>query len=103
MQVFGVDSTTIRVKWNNVTISEGEEPIKGYKIRFWDESDDKSPVKETIVTDTEKLEAIIDTLKPDYLYKMRVLAYSDSGDGRMSTPPIRFQTSNEVFGISTSI
>lgn len=91
VQVFGVNSTTVRITWNAAPISEGEEPIKGYKVRIWDESDDASLIKEIIVPDGEKLETIVDSLQSDYLYKMRVLAFSDSGDGRMTTAVIRYR------------
>lgn len=92
--MLSVNSTAVRVEWNNVAVSEEEEPIKGYKVRIWEEGEggDTSPAKETIIPDGEKSEATVDSLKPDHLYKLRVLAYSDNGDGRMSSPPIRFQT-----------
>lgn len=93
VQIFGVDSTTVRVKWNQVVVSEGDESIKGYKIRIWDESGDQSPVKEVIISDAAQSETIVDQLKPDILYKMRMLAYSESGNGRSRAPVIRFQTS----------
>lgn len=93
IQVYGVNSTTVRVAWHIVAVSEEEEKIKGYKVRVWEDGDDISTAKEIIVPDGEKSEAIVDSLKPDHLYKLRVLAYSESGDGRMSSPAPRFQTS----------
>lgn len=39
----------------------------------------------------EKLEAYISGLSPGKVYMMRVLAYSNGGDGRMSSPALTFQ------------
>lgn len=38
-----------------------------------------------------KLEAYVTSLTPGKTYNLRVLAYSNGGDGRMSSPPITFQ------------
>lgn len=46
---------------------------------------------DTIVPVGSKLEAYINNLTPGKSYNMRVLAYSNGGDGRMSSPTLRFQ------------
>lgn len=46
-----------------------------------------------------KLEAYVDTLTPSKAYKMRVLAFSNGADGRMSSSKLKFQMGkNKVFG-----
>lgn len=50
-----------------------------------------SRANDTIIQVGNKLESIIDTLTPGKIYKMRVLAFSNGGDGRMSSPPLQFQ------------
>lgn len=50
-----------------------------------------STANDTIVTIGSTLEAYITNLIPGKIYKLRVLAYSNGGDGRMSSPSHTFQ------------
>lgn len=50
-----------------------------------------STANDTIVTIGSTLEARITNLTPGKIYKLRVLAYSNGGDGRMSSPAHTFQ------------
>lgn len=76
-----------------------EEPIKGYKVRVWESDQDMSTANDTIILIGNKLEAYVDTLTPGKAYKMRVLAFSNGGDGRMSSPTLQFQMGkNKKFG-----
>lgn len=50
-----------------------------------------STANDTIIPVGTKLEAYINTLSPGKTYRMRVLAYSNGGDGRMSSPALTFQ------------
>lgn len=68
-----------------------EEPIKGYKVRVWESDQDMSTANDTIIVVGNKLECYVETLTPGKGYKMRVLAYSNGGDGRMSSPTHQFQ------------
>lgn len=61
------------------------------QIRIWEVDQDISTANDTIVSVGEKLEAYITNLSPGKTYKMRVLAYSNGGDGRMSSPALTFQ------------
>lgn len=78
-----------------------EEPIKGYKVRVWESDQDMSTANDTIILIGNQLEAYVDTLTPGKSYKMRVLAFSNGGDGRMSSPTLQFQMGkNRVYGES---
>ena len=46
---------------------------------------------DTIISIGNKLESYISNLTPGKAYKMRVLAFSNGGDGRMSSPTLNFQ------------
>lgn len=46
---------------------------------------------DTIVNIGSTLQAYITNLTPGKIYKLRVLAYSNGGDGRMSSPAHTFQ------------
>lgn len=50
-----------------------------------------STANDTIVDIGSSLEAHITKLTPGKVYKLRVLAYSNGGDGRMSSPAHTFQ------------
>ncbi|XP_025417711.1 contactin isoform X2 [Sipha flava] len=87
----GLNPDTILVTWRYVAPTLEEEPIKGYKVRVWENDQDMSTANDTIVEIGSKLEARITKLTPGKVYKLRVLAYSNGGDGRMSSPAHTFQ------------
>jgi len=91
VNVFGVNPSTVRVTWRYVQPSLDEEPLIGYKIRIWEIDQDMSTAKDTIIPGGSKLEANVKDLIPGKIYKLRVLAFSKGGDGRMSSPTHTFQ------------
>jgi len=60
-------------------------------VRVWESDQDMSTANDTIVTIGNKLEVYISNLTPGKVYRLRVLAYSNGGDGRMSSPAHIFQ------------
>lgn len=56
-----------------------------------------STANDTIVQVGSKLECFIRNLSPGKAYHMRVLAYSNGGDGRMSSPALTFQMGKLCF------
>ena len=93
MKVYAVDSTTIRVTWRGISVTSEEEPIQGYKVRYWQSDQPIITAKEAYkYLDGEDLEAIISGLIPGKTYKLRVLAYSRGGDGKSSSPAFVFKT-----------
>lgn len=90
----GINPSTIRVVWRYVSPSQEEEPIQGFKVRVWESDQDMITANDTIISVGERLEAYITNLTPGKSYKMRVLAFSNGGDGRMSSPTKRFQMGN---------
>ncbi|XP_012252358.2 contactin [Athalia rosae] len=91
VNVYGVNPSEVRVVWRYVQPSLEEEPLIGYKIRVWEVDQDMSTANDTIVPVGSKLEAYITNLSPGKSYHMRVLAFSNGGDGRMSSPEHTFQ------------
>jgi len=61
------------------------------KVRVWEVDQDMSTANDTIVPLGSSLEAYIHNLSPGKVYHMRVLAFSNGGDGRMSSPALTFQ------------
>lgn len=112
VHIFGINPSSIRVVWRYVSPSQEEEPVEGYKIRIWEADQDMVTANDTLVALGRKLEYVVDNLTPGLnlstslrigisrillffftgkMYKLRVLAYSNGGDGRMSSPTHTFQ------------
>ncbi|CAH2071716.1 unnamed protein product, partial [Iphiclides podalirius] len=91
VNVWAVNPSTVRVVWRYVQPTDEEEPLIGYKVRVWEIDQDMSTANDTMVQVEHKLEAYVTNLIPGKSYNLRVLAYSNGGDGRMSSPPITFQ------------
>lgn len=112
VHIFGINPSSIRVVWRYVSPSQEEEPVEGYKIRIWEADQDMVTANDTLVALGRKLEYVVDNLTPGSnlsmplligisrilfffftgkMYKLRVLAYSNGGDGRMSSPTHTFQ------------
>ncbi|XP_072402624.1 contactin [Diabrotica undecimpunctata] len=89
--VYGINPSTVKVVWRYVQPSLEEEPLQGYKIRVWESDQDLSTANDTIIPFGGKLEGYVNNLSPGKVYKLRVLAYSNGGDGRMSSPEKEFQ------------
>lgn len=89
--MYGVNPSTVRVVWRYVGVTLEEEPIQGYKVRVWESDQDMSRANDTIITIGSKLEAYVNNLTPGKSYNSRVLAFSNGGDGRMSSPTLHFQ------------
>lgn len=52
---------------------------------------DLSTANDTIIPFGGKLEGYVNNLTPGKTYRLRVLAYSNGGDGRMSSPALTFR------------
>ncbi|XP_019880894.2 contactin-like [Aethina tumida] len=91
VHIFAKDPSTVKVVWRYVQPSLEEEPLQGYKIRVWEMDQDLSTANDTIVPFGGKLEGYVRNLSPGKAYKLRVLAFSNGGDGRMSSPELTFQ------------
>jgi len=91
VQVYGINPSTIRVTWRYVAPSVHEEPLTGYKVRVWETDKDVSQANDTEVLIGHRLETTITNLTPGKTYYLRVLAYSQGGEGKMSSPVWQFQ------------
>ena len=68
-----------------------EEPLTGYKVRVWESDKDISVANDTVIYIGNRLETFIDNLTPGKTYFLRVLAFSQGGEGKMSSPAWQFQ------------
>ncbi|CAG0882320.1 unnamed protein product [Cyprideis torosa] len=94
VKVEGINPRTVRVTWRYVSITSQEEPLLGYKVLYWEAAQDISSAREVVVPLGGDLEAWITDLTPGKLYRLRVLAYSLGGWGKMSSPAWEFQMGN---------
>ena len=87
---------TVHVDWRGVMTGPQEEPIEGYKIRYWRQGEDIKEAKDVVLPRTllyRDLDATLSGLTPGESYNLRILAYSRGGDGRMSSPLWKFRMS----------
>ena len=91
VQVYGINPSTVRVTWRYVAPTVKEEPLTGYKVRVWESDRDISEANDTVIYIGNKLEATITDLTPGKTYYLRVLAFSQGGEGKMSSPAWQFQ------------
>lgn len=85
-----VDDTSIKVTWRGVApITTSEEPVVGYKVRYWRLDESISLAKDVVKKlGGDELSLVISDLVPGETYKLRVLAFSSGGDGKMSSPEL---------------
>jgi len=91
VHVYGVNPSTVRVTWRYVAPTVKEEPLTGYMVRYWESDRDISEANHTSVYIGSPLEATITGLTPGKTYYLRVLAFSQGGEGKMSSPAWQFQ------------
>lgn len=91
VQVYGINPSTVRVTWRYVSPSVSEEPLTGYKVRVWEMDTEVKEANDTTIYIGNKLEAFISNLGPGKTYNLRVLAFSQGGEGKMSSPAWQFQ------------
>ncbi|XP_064486907.1 contactin-like [Ornithodoros turicata] len=97
VKVKALSDTSVKVTWRGVLPTIEEESIQGYKVRYWESDQDLTSAKEVYrPLDGGDLEAVVSGLVPGKVYKLRVLAWSFGGDGKMSSPPWEFKVGEGV-------
>lgn len=92
VKVKALSDTSVLVTWRGILPSIEEESIQGYKVRYWETDQDLQSAKEVYrALDGDDLAAVVTGLVPGKVYKLRVLAWSFGGDGKMSSPPWEFR------------
>jgi len=89
--VKGINPRTVEVTWRIASPGVEEEPLKGFKVRIWERDQDISDANDTFLELGQALRLRITDLEPGEWYKLRVLAFSAGGDGKMSSPAWEFQ------------
>ncbi|XP_033745615.1 contactin-like [Pecten maximus] len=100
-----------KVTFRGISTQVEEEPLRGYKIKYWESSEN---IRQAKTLDVEKANVgIIYGLRKGIVYKLRVLGYSQGGDGKMSSPATLFTmaggsipydpTSTDIMAAASSI
>ncbi|XP_021356952.1 contactin-like isoform X1 [Mizuhopecten yessoensis] len=88
VHVHSHSTESAKVTFRGISTQVEEEPLRGYMIKYWETSDD---IRQAKTLDVEKANAgIIYGLKKGIVYKLRVLGYSQGGEGKMSSPATLF-------------
>lgn len=97
VNVTAINARSVMVKWRGISsLTAAEEPIIGYKVRYWEQDQPITRATEVYkYLDGGDLQAIISDLIPGKVYKLRVLAFSNGGDGKMSSQ-IEFKVGDGV-------
>ncbi|KAL5009483.1 hypothetical protein ScPMuIL_011788 [Solemya velum] len=84
---------SVAVRWRGVSTGLTEEPLQGYKLRWWPANDNIQKAKDVV---TGKVTyGVIEGIQKNLVYKLRVLAYSAGGDGALS-PTVYFTMGGHV-------
>ncbi|XP_076362349.1 contactin isoform X1 [Tachypleus tridentatus] len=103
VKVRAISPTSVLVTWRGVIPSSVEEPIQGYKVVYWEADQDFTTNKQVFrYLDGLDLVAVVSGLVPGKVYKLRVMAFSLGGDGKMSSPPWEFRVGEGVVSAYTS-
>ncbi|XP_046331627.2 contactin-like [Haliotis rufescens] len=102
VEIHSHSSDSVYVAWQGVSTGLAEETLLGYKMRYWEASENILTAKdaETLGKETH---GIIRGVKKGIIYRLRVLAYNWGGDGKKS-PPVFFTLEGQVrYDPTTSI
>ncbi|XP_067686212.1 contactin-like [Haliotis asinina] len=87
-------SDSVYVAWQGVSTGLAEETLLGYKMRYWESSENILTAKD-VTTLGKETHGIIRGIKKGIIYRLRVLAYNWGGDGKKS-PPVFFTLEGQV-------
>ncbi|GAB1609323.1 contactin-like [Argonauta hians] len=85
---------TVRVTWRGISTGNTEEAIKGYKIRVWMFKNDIRTARDYVMPRDTNM-GIINGIRKNTIYNLRVLGYSNGGDGKLS-PMVVFTLGGEL-------
>lgn len=88
IKVFPYEENAVLVRYRGVSTTVDEEPLLGYKIRYWRDTDDIKNASDVYCG--KNTEGVIYQIQSGYLYHLRVLGYSVGGDGKKSSPETLF-------------
>ncbi|KAK3772493.1 hypothetical protein RRG08_043708 [Elysia crispata] len=94
VQVTSFPGNSVFVFWRSVTTGLLEEPVAGYKLRWWPLADNILTANDTVIPGGLTY-GVIRGLQRGVVYSLRVLGYSAAGDGKKS-PTVYFTLEGQV-------
>ncbi|KAK7482492.1 hypothetical protein BaRGS_00026309 [Batillaria attramentaria] len=88
----GEDS--VYVTWRGVQTFRTEDPLIGYKLRWWPATENILSANYTVI-ESKRTSGVIEGVKEGIVYALRVLAYNAGGDGKNS-PTVFFTLEGQV-------
>ncbi|XP_066595112.1 protein sidekick isoform X2 [Prorops nasuta] len=101
LEANATSSTTILVKWGDVPVEHQNGQIEGFKVYYG--SSTRSPYQYKNIPSNTTFTATLTELRKFVQYHVQVLAYTRLGDGKLSTPPVRVQTFEDVPGPPSNV
>ncbi|XP_055957470.1 contactin [Patella vulgata] len=90
------DESSINVWWRGISTTILEEALRGYKLRYWESSQNMNTAQEVVVG--KVTHAVIPNVERGITYSLRVLGYSYGGDGKKS-PTVYFTLGGQLQGV----
>ncbi|XP_044188262.1 protein sidekick-2 isoform X5 [Thunnus albacares] len=97
VSAFATTSSSILVRWGEVSETDRNGLILGYKVVYKEKDSDTAPNFWTVEGNTSH-SVQLSGLGKYVLYEIQVLAFTRIGDGRSSSPPILERTLDDVPG-----
>ncbi|XP_062294225.1 protein sidekick-2 [Scomber scombrus] len=97
VSAFATTSSSILVRWGEVSETDRNGLILGYKVVYKEKDSDTAPNFWTVEGNTSH-NVQLSGLGKYVLYEIQVLAFTRIGDGRSSSPPILERTLDDVPG-----
>ncbi|XP_074644634.1 contactin-like isoform X2 [Tubulanus polymorphus] len=95
-----VSHNSVNVDWMGITTDQSQEPLQGYKIRYWTAGESMEKATDSSVGLINN--AVVSGLAKDTRYYLRVLGFSLGGDGTMSSPIVQFEIGEYYFWVQGS-
>ncbi|CAL1534452.1 unnamed protein product [Lymnaea stagnalis] len=94
VHVTSYPGNAVFVVWKGISTSLNEEPLIGYKIRWWPSTEDIRTANITVIP-RKQTRTVIHGIGSGTVYSIRVMGYSNAGDG-INSPTTYFTLEGQV-------
>ncbi|XP_041348277.1 contactin-like [Gigantopelta aegis] len=97
VHIYSYSKDRVRVSFRGVSTQAFEEPLQGYKVKYWRVGED---IRKARIFDCKKsFDSILPNIEEATVYQLRVYGYSRGGQGKMSSPATLFTLGGMVTNI----
>ncbi|XP_041371563.1 contactin-like [Gigantopelta aegis] len=94
VEVSSYGAESVLVSWRGISTALAEEAIRGYKLRYWESKESILTAKD-VLTKEKETRAVISGIEGGVVYNLRVLGWSNGGDGKKS-PTVYFTLGGQI-------